>query len=138
LGLPFVGRAGQLLTKIIEAMQLTRDDVYICNVLKCRPPENRNPLVDEIEACKPYLARQIELVKPRIIVGLGTFGAQFLLNSQERISRLRGRFHEREGIQIMPTYHPAFLLRNASSKRDVWEDMQLVMAELERLKTADA
>jgi len=137
-GLPFVGRAGQLLTKIIEAMQLTRDDVYICNVLKCRPPENRNPLVDEIEACKPYLARQIELVKPRIIVGLGTFGAQFLLNSQERISRLRGRFHEREGIQIMPTYHPAFLLRNASSKRDVWEDMQLVMAELERLKTADA
>jgi DNA polymerase len=137
-GLPFVGRAGQLLTKIIEAMQLSRDDVYICNVLKCRPPENRNPLADEIENCKPYLARQIELVRPRVIVGLGTFGAQFLLNSQERISRLRGRFHEREGIQIMPTYHPAFLLRNASSKRDVWEDMQLVMAELERQKTANA
>ena len=129
-GLPFVGRAGQLLTKIIEAMQLTRDDVYICNVLKCRPPENRNPLADEITQCEPYLARQIELVAPRIMVGLGTFGAQFLLDSQERISRLRGRFHERDGILIMPTYHPAYLLRNPGSKRDVWEDMQLVMSEL--------
>jgi uracil-DNA glycosylase len=137
-GIPFVGRAGQLLTKIIEAMQLTRDDVYICNVLKCRPPENRNPLADEITQCKPYLARQIELVAPRIMVGLGTFGAQFLLDSQERISRLRGRFHERDGILIMPTYHPAYLLRNPGSKRDVWEDMQLVMAELNKAGAPDA
>ena len=137
-GLPFVGRAGQLLTRIIEAMKLTRNDVYICNVLKCRPPENRNPLADEIENCKPYLARQIELARPKVIVALGTFAAHFVLDSDERISRLRGRFHERDGIQIMPTYHPAFLLRNASSKRDVWEDMQLVMSELERLKSADA
>ena len=137
-GVPFVGRSGQLLTKIIEAMKLTRDDVYICNVVKCRPPENRNPLADEIENCKPYLARQIELIAPKVIVALGTCAAHFVLDSDERISRLRGRFHERDGIQIMPTYHPAFLLRNASSKRDVWEDMQLVMAELERLKTSDA
>jgi uracil-DNA glycosylase family 4 len=137
-GIPFVGRAGQLLTKIIEAMGLTRDDVYVCNVLKCRPPENRNPLADEIAQCKPYLARQIELVAPRIIVGLGTFGAQFLLDSQERISRLRGRFHDRDGILIMPTYHPAYLLRNPASKRDVWADMQLVMAELKEPGSATA
>lgn len=133
-GLPFVGRSGQLLTKIIEAMGLTRDDVYICNVLKCRPPENRNPLPLEVEQCHPYLLRQVELIQPKIIVGLGTFAVHVLLRTEERISRLRGKLHTLGNIQVMPTYHPSFLLRNPNYKRDVWDDMKVVMAELARLR----
>ncbi len=126
-GLPFVGRAGQLLTKIIEAMGLRREDVYIANLLKCRPPENRNPLPLEAERCRPYLERQIGLIQPRAVVALGSYAAAALLNSKERISNLRGRFHSLGGIQVMPTYHPAYLLRNPGGKRYVWEDMQKVM-----------
>ena len=126
-GLPFVGRAGQLLTKIIEAMGLRREDVYIANLLKCRPPENRNPLPLEAERCRPYLERQIGLIQPRAVVALGSYAAAALLNSKERISNLRGRFHPLGGIQVMPTYHPAYLLRNPGGKRYVWEDMQKVM-----------
>ncbi len=129
-GEPFVGRAGQLLTKIIEAMGMTRDDVYICNVLKCRPPENRNPLPDEVDKCRPFLSRQIDLVQPVVIVCLGNVAVQLLLEATERISRLRGRFHDLRGVKVMPTYHPAFLLRNPNAKRDVWDDMKVVMAEL--------
>lgn len=132
-GEPFVGRAGQLLTKIIEAMGFTRDQVYIANVLKCRPPENRDPLPTEIEKCEPFLLRQVELVKPKVIVALGRHAVKVLLHTDERVSRLRGRFHDFRGIPVMPTYHPAFLLRNPESKREVWEDMKLVMAELKRL-----
>ena len=126
-GLPFVGRAGQLLTKIIEAMGLRREDVYIANLLKCRPPENRNPLPLEAERCRPYLERQIALIQPRAIVALGSYAAAALLNSKERISRLRGKFHALGGVQVMPTYHPAYLLRNPGGKGYVWEDMQKVM-----------
>jgi uracil-DNA glycosylase family 4 len=137
-GEPFVGKAGQLLTKMIQAMKLSRDDVYIANVVKCRPPENRNPEPDEIEQCSPYLLKQVELVQPSIIVALGTFAAQTLLRTQERISSLRGRFHERpfwlrkdsSPILIMPTFHPAFLLRNPENKKEVWQDLQEVMKHL--------
>jgi DNA polymerase len=129
-GEPFVGRAGQLLTRIIEAMGLKRQDVYIANVIKCRPPNNRNPEADEIARCEPYLIRQIELVKPRLIVALGTFAAQTLLQTKQPISQLRGRFHTYQGVKLMPTFHPAFLLRNPERKRDVWEDMQAVQREL--------
>lgn len=129
-GYPFVGRAGKLLDKIIEAMGLTRKDVYIGNVIKCRPPNNRNPEPDEIEACMPFLKRQIEIIAPKIIVCLGTFAAQSLLRTDEKISRLRGKIHEIDGIKIIPTYHPAFLLRNPEMKKPVWEDMKLVMKEL--------
>ena len=126
-GEPFVGEAGQLLTRIIQAMGLGRDDVYICNVLKCRPPQNRNPLPPEIEQCQPFLLRQLKAVNPEVVVALGTFAAQTLLASKEPISKLRGRFHEYHGIPMMPTFHPAFLLRNAEKKRDVWADMKEVM-----------
>ena len=129
-GEPFVGRAGQLLTKIIEAMGLTRDAVYIANVIKCRPPGNRNPKTTEIETCEPFLLRQIELIQPKVICALGTFAAQTLLGTDERISTLRGRFHDYHGVKLMPTYHPAYLLRNPHGKRDVWEDVQKIMAEL--------
>jgi uracil-DNA glycosylase family 4 len=129
-GEPFVGRAGQLLTRIIEAIGLRRQDVYIANVIKCRPPNNRNPQEDEIARCEPYLRRQIELVRPRIIVALGTFAAQTLLKTAQPISQLRGRFHTYHGVKLMPTFHPAFLLRNPERKRAVWEDMQLVQREL--------
>ena len=129
-GVPFIGRAGQLLTKIIEAMELTRDDVYIANVIKCRPPGNRNPKPIEIESCEPFLLRQIELIKPKVICALGTFAAQTLLGTNQSISSLRGSFHDYHGSKLMATYHPAYLLRNPNSKRDVWEDMQKVMAEL--------
>jgi uracil-DNA glycosylase family 4 len=125
-GLAFVGKAGQLLTKIIEAMGLTRDDVYIANVIKCRPPDNRNPEPDEILACQPFLQKQIESIRPRVIVGLGKFAGQWLLKTAEPISRLRGRLGEYEGIRVMPTYHPAYLLRNPGAKKDVWEDMKVV------------
>ncbi|GAB7028324.1 uracil-DNA glycosylase [Geotalea toluenoxydans] len=126
-GEPFVGEAGQLLTKIISAMQFRRSDVYICNILKCRPPGNRNPQPEEIEQCQPFLLRQLGAVNPEAIVCLGTFAAQTLLQTKEPISKLRGRFHDYHGIPLMPTFHPAFLLRNPAMKREVWEDMQKVM-----------
>jgi uracil-DNA glycosylase len=125
-GIPFIGRAGQLLTKIIEAMGMTRDDVYIANVIKCRPPQNRNPEPDEVETCEPFLFRQIDIIQPKVIVALGKFGAQTLLRTLDPISRLRGRVFEYRGSKLIPTFHPAYLLRNPSSKREVWEDMKLV------------
>ena len=129
-GEPFVGRAGQLLTKIIEAINLRREDVYIANVIKCRPPGNRNPEPDEVEQCEPFLFRQIDTIKPKVIVALGKFAAQCLLRTQEPITKLRGReFTYRDAI-LMPTYHPAYLLRTPSAKRDVWEDMKRVKALL--------
>jgi DNA polymerase len=128
-GKPFVGAAGQLLTRIIEAIQLTRSQVYICNVIKCRPPGNRNPEPDEINACFPFLERQIATIRPDFICALGAFAAQTLLKTAMPISRLRGRFHEYQGIKVLPTYHPAYLLRNPDKKRDVWEDMKMLMKE---------
>jgi uracil-DNA glycosylase family 4 len=126
-GEPFVGEAGQLLTRIIEAMGFSRQDVYICNVIKCRPPGNRNPSPEEVGACHPFLLRQIQAIAPEVIVALGTFAAQTLLRTREPISRLRGRFHDYHGIQLMPTFHPAYLLRNPAMKREVWDDMKAVM-----------
>jgi uracil-DNA glycosylase len=125
-GIPFVGRAGQLLTKIIEAINLKRDDVYIANVIKCRPPGNRNPEPDEIAQCEPFLFRQIDSIKPKVIVTLGKFAAQTLLATDAPISRIRGRVFDYRGAKLVPTFHPAYLLRNPSSKREVWEDMKLV------------
>jgi DNA polymerase len=130
-GEPFVGRAGQLLTKIIEAIGLRREDVYIANVIKCRPPGNRNPEGDEVERCEPFLFRQIDAVKPRVIVALGKFAAQSLLKTADPITRLRGRTFTYRGATLMPTFHPAYLLRNPSSKREVWEDMKKVRALLQ-------
>ena len=130
-GLAFVGRAGQLLTDIIEkGLKIPRSEVYICNVIKCRPPGNRNPEPDEILACQPFLERQILAVRPQIIVGLGKFACQFLLKTAEPITRLRGKVGTYLGIEVMPTYHPAYLLRNPSAKRDVWEDMKVVLQRL--------
>jgi DNA polymerase len=129
-GLPFVGPAGQLLTKIINAMGLTRDEVYICNVIKCRPPGNRNPLPDEISTCQPFLDRQLAVIQPEMIVALGTFAAQTLLQTSQPISRLRGESYAYKGIPVIPTFHPAYLLRNQEKKRDVWQDMQKVMRAL--------
>ena len=129
-GEPFVGPAGQLLTRIIAAIGLTREQVYMLNVIKCRPPHNRNPHADEIAACRPILQEQLACLRPRVICALGAFAAQTLLQTEEKISRLRGRFHRLGDIQVMPTYHPAFLLRNAQYKRAVWEDMQLVQRAL--------
>ena len=126
-GEPFVGKAGQLLTKIIAAMGLTREDVYICNVIKCRPPDNRDPLSAEIEMCEPFLKEQLGIIKPRAICALGSFASQTLLKSEVRISRLRGQFRDYNGIPLMPTYHPSFLLRNPHAKRDVWHDIKMVM-----------
>ena len=125
-GVPFVGRAGQLLTKIIEAIALKREDVYIANVIKCRPPQNRNPEPDGIETCEPFLFQQIDLIKPKVIVTLGKFAAQCLLRTEDPISRLRGRLFDYRGAKLIPTFHPAYLLRNPSSKREVLEDMKLV------------
>lgn len=125
-GKPFVGAAGQLLTKIIEAIRLKRSEVYICNILKCRPPGNRNPLPDEIRQCEPYLRTQLEIIKPRVICALGTFAAQTLLGSPTPISKLRGKIHYYQNIKLVPTYHPAALLRNPGWKRPTWEDVQLV------------
>jgi DNA polymerase len=125
-GIPFVGRAGQLLTKIIEAIDLKREDVYIANVIKCRPPGNRNPEPDEVETCEPFLFQQIDIIKPKVIVALGKFGAQTLLRTLDPISRLRGRVYNFRGAKLVPTFHPAYILRNPSSKREVWEDMKLV------------
>jgi uracil-DNA glycosylase family 4 len=129
-GLPFVGEAGALLTKIIEAMGIKRDDVYICNVLKCRPPQNRNPLPEEISTCIDYLYSQIDMIKPKVICGLGKFASQTLLNTEIPISKLRGNWHEYRGMKFMPTYHPAYLLRNPQDKKLVWGDMKKVMKEL--------
>ena len=129
-GEPFVGRAGQLLTKIIEAMGYTRKDVYIANVLKCRPPGNRNPEPDEVASCQPFLFRQIEAIQPKVMVALGTFAAQALLNTKDPIGRLRGRAWPCRGRLLVPTFHPAFLLRSPERKRDTWDDMKLVMSIL--------
>jgi uracil-DNA glycosylase family 4 len=128
-GKPFVGAAGQLLTRIIDAIKLSRDQVYISNIIKCRPPGNRNPEPDEIQTCFPFLARQIAAIQPDFIIALGTFAAQTLLGTVTPISRLRGRFYEYQGIKVVPTYHPAYLLRNPDKKRDVWEDMKMLMKE---------
>jgi DNA polymerase len=130
-GIPFVGRAGQLLTKIIEAIGLSRDDVYIANVIKCRPPENRNPDPDEVATCEPFLFQQIDAIQPKVIVALGTFAAKTLLRSQDSISRLRGRTYDYRGAKLIPTFHPAFLLRSPDRKRDTWEDMKKARALLQ-------
>lgn len=125
-GRPFVGAAGELLTKIIASIGLERERVYICNVLKCRPPGNRNPLPAEIDACREHLTRQLDLLRPKVICALGTFAAQTLLASQEPISRLRGKVHELNGAHLVPTLHPAALLYHPQNKRSVWEDMKLI------------
>ncbi|HSD29241.1 MAG TPA: uracil-DNA glycosylase [Vicinamibacteria bacterium] len=130
-GLAFVGKAGQLLTKIIEAIGLRRDDVFIANVIKCRPPQNRNPEPDEILSCQPFLEAQIRAIQPRVLVGLGKFAGQWLLKTAEPISRIRGRLGDYQGIAVMPTWHPAYLLRNPGAKRDVWEDMKAVRSLLD-------
>jgi uracil-DNA glycosylase family 4 len=130
-GIPFVGRAGQLLTKMIEnGMGLRRSDVYIANVLKCRPPENRNPEPDEIASCRRFLEAQIDTVKPEVIVALGKFAGQFLLERDEGIMRMRGRWGEYRGIPVMPTYHPSFLLRQPERKKEAWEDLLQVLDKL--------
>jgi DNA polymerase len=130
-GEPFVGRAGQLLTDIItKGMGMKREDVYIANVVKCRPPENRNPEPDEVAACEPFLKKQIDLVRPRIIVALGKFAVQALLQSKVPITKLRGQWHSYHGIKLMPTFHPAYLLRNPADKKLVWEDIKKVIKEL--------
>jgi uracil-DNA glycosylase family 4 len=128
-GKPFIGRAGELLTRIIEAIDLKREEVYITNIVKCRPPQNRNPRPDEIQTCLPVLLKQLEAIRPKIICCLGTFASQTLLGTEERISSLRGRFHAYHGAKLMPTYHPAFLLRNPQFKKDVWEDMKMIREE---------
>jgi len=128
-GKPFVGQAGELLTRIIRAIDLTRAEVYITNIVKCRPPHNRDPRPDEIQTCFPFLIKQLEAISPKLICALGTFAAQTLLETAERISALRGHFHTYRGAKLMPTYHPAFLLRNPQFKRVVWEDMKAIREE---------
>lgn len=128
-GKPFVGRAGKLLTKMIEAMGLSREEVYIANIVKCRPPENRAPFAAEAEQCIPYLYKQIKLVQPRIIICLGSVSAHNLLSTKTPIGKLRGEFIELNGIKVMPTYHPAFLLRSPNMKKFAWADLQAVMKE---------
>jgi DNA polymerase len=132
-GEPFVGPAGELLDKMIEAMGWTRETVYINNILMCRPPGNRNPQPDEVESCKPFLEARIRAIAPRIIVALGRPAANTLLGIDAPISTLRGKFHDRHGVQVMPTFHPAYLLREPAKKREAWDDLKLVMAELARL-----
>ncbi|HVE69924.1 MAG TPA: uracil-DNA glycosylase [Thermoanaerobaculia bacterium] len=129
-GEPFVGRAGQLLTDIIKAMKLSREQVYIANVIKCRPPENRNPEADELDACRPFIRQQVAHIQPKVIVTLGRFGLQSLTEKSYGISAVRGQWLDYNGIKLMPTYHPAYLLRNPAAKKDVWADMKKVMAEL--------
>ena len=129
-GIPFVGRAGQLLTKMIQAINLERDQVYIANVIKCRPPQNRNPEPDEVETCEPFLFQQIDAVKPKVIVALGSFAAKALLRSNDSISRLRGRIYDFRGAKLIPTFHPAFLLRSPERKREAWEDLKRARALL--------
>ena len=132
-GEPFVGKAGQLLTKMIEAMGYARQDVYICNVIKCRPPGNRNPEPDEVASCEPFLKRQLAALRPRMIVALGKFAAQCLLRDDTPITRMRGRWREYEGIALMPTFHPAYLLRDPTKKKEAWEDLKAVNTALKRL-----
>ena len=132
-GKPFVGKAGQLLTKILQSINLRREEVFIANIIKCRPPQNRNPEPDEIESCSPFLLKQIEAIQPKIICALGAFAAQTLLKTETKITALRGKHYDLAGIKVFPTYHPAFLLRNPERKRDVWEDMKQIA---ECLKTA--
>lgn len=129
-GLPFVGRSGQLLTKMIEAMGLSRDTVYICNVIKCRPPDNRNPEPEEIEACEPFLKKQLAMIKPKVIVTLGRYACQSLLKREIKMSETRGQWTKYEGIDLMPTFHPAYLLRSPGHKKEAWEDLQKVMHRL--------
>ncbi len=126
-GRPFVGKAGQLLTKILQSINLPREEVYIANIIKCRPPQNRNPEPDEIQSCSPFLMKQISVIQPKIICALGTFSAQTLLKTETKITALRGKLFDLEGIKVMPTYHPAFLLRNPDKKREVWEDMKKIV-----------
>src|SRR5258706_10762216 len=134
-GLPFVGRAGQLLTKIIESINLKREDVYICNVLKCRPPDNRNPEPGEVAACNPFLRRQLDAIRPKVVCCLGTFAAQTVLQTAAPISKLRGKFFDMDGIRVIATFHPAYLLRSPEKKREVWEDMKQIRAELFLLRS---
>jgi uracil-DNA glycosylase family 4 len=134
-GLPFVGRAGQLLTKIIESINLKREDVYICNVLKCRPPENRNPEPDEVASCNPFLKKQLATIRPKIVCCLGTFASQTVIQTASSISRLRGQFFDIDGMRVIATFHPAYLLRSPDKKREVWEDMKQIRAELFRLRS---
>ena len=129
-GEPFVGRAGQLLTKIIESIGLTRDEVFIGNVLKCRPPGNRDPLPQEVDLCEPYLITQLEIIKPKVICALGKYASQTLLKTKEPISKMRGKFYDYHGIKLIPTFHPGYLLRNPQDKRIVWNDMKKIRAEL--------
>ena len=129
-GTPFVGEAGRLLDRILLAMGLRREDVYICNVLKCRPPQNRDPQPEEVATCEAFLVRQIAAIKPQVIIGLGRFAVHTLLKSKIPISRIRGEWQSYQGIPLMPTYHPAYLLRNPEGKKDVWEDMKEVMRRL--------
>ncbi len=131
-GVPFVGRAGQLLTKMILAMGFARDEVYIANVIKCRPPGNRNPEPDEIATCEPFLFQQIAAIQPKVVVALGAFAAKTLLRTDQPISRLRGRLYEFRGAKLIPTFHPSFLLRSPGYKREAWEDLKLALAELGR------
>ena len=131
-GVPFVGRAGQLLTKMIEAMGLRRDEVYIANVLKCRPPGNRDPQPDEVESCEPFLFQQIASIQPKVIIALGAFAARTLLKTQDPISRLRGRVYDYRGAQLIPTFHPSFLLRSPGYKREAWEDLKKALGLLGR------
>jgi uracil-DNA glycosylase family 4 len=126
-GRPFVGKAGQLLTKILQSINLPREEVYIANIIKCRPPQNRNPELDEIQSCSPFLMKQIHVIQPKIICALGTFSTQTLLKTDAKITALRGKVYDLEGIKVMPTYHPAFLLRNPERKREVWEDMKKIV-----------
>jgi uracil-DNA glycosylase len=126
-GRPFVGPAGELLTRMIQAMGYKREEVYIANVVKCRPPGNRNPTPEEVKGCLPFLERQIDIIKPRVIVALGTFAAQALLKTDEKISKIRGQLIQARGTQILATFHPAYLLRNPDAKKQVWEDLQEVM-----------
>jgi uracil-DNA glycosylase len=136
-GIPFVGRAGQLLTKMILAINLERDQVYIANVIKCRPPGNRNPEPDEIERCEPFLFQQIDAVRPKVIVALGSFAAKTLLRTQDSISRLRGRVYDFRGAKLIPTFHPSFLLRSPDRKRDAWEDLKRARVLLTSSVTGD-
>lgn len=129
-GRPFVGKAGQLLTKILQSIEIQREDVYITNIIKCRPPQNRNPEPDEIGNCHPFLLKQIQVIGPEIICGLGTFATQTLLRTDAKITALRGKFYDLSGLRVIPTYHPAYLLRNPEKKRDVWEDMKLIAKAL--------
>ena len=130
-GRPFVGAAGQLLTKMLKAIALSREEVYICNVVKCRPPGNRNPQPDEIEACLPFLLDQLKVINPKVICTLGTISTHALLNTNIAVSKLRGQIHEWHGIKLIPTFHPAYLLRNPAQKRLVWEDLQLIRKVIE-------